>query len=271
MKISKPVNNTQIEFNKLCDLGRGPGGGPARTRVQELLHDSGKKLNALAKRDIDESLTEFSDRNPWHVCYAVGICWGHLAHYDLTFVEAAVNLLEDWNDDDLKVARSFHVERGPDPIEQSLAGGNTLFEVVTMPGQLPESLERYRRAQDRWLGRIISKDRPKYIGSWNATAMFMVALFSNPKLADEMIETVVMLPPGGPIYNALKILHGAHFLSRAPAGSALDDGDFESGAIYENNALFLDVLKGHSGWNLLDVHSGLYMLGTRFPASATWF
>ena len=44
---------------------------------------------------------------------------------------------------------------------------------------------------------------------------------------------------------------------------ALDDADFELGALYENKALLAEVRKGRSDWSLLDVHSGLYMLGTR--------
>jgi hypothetical protein len=146
-----------------------------------------------------------------------------------------------------------------------------MFATVTLPAALPSSLEQYRRAQDRWLGPIISPNRPRYIGSWNATAMFMVALFSNRTLADKMTEPTVMLPPGGPIFNALTLLHYGHILTRRPAGSELDDEAFEPGAIYENNALFAELHKGHLGWNFLDVHSGLYMLGTRLPESDKWF
>jgi hypothetical protein len=101
--------------------------------------------------------------------------------------------------------------------------------------------------------------------------MFMIALFANTSLAAQLLTPVVMLPPGGPIYNALSILHTAHVLSRPPAGSELDDEAFEPGAIYENNALFEELLRGHAGWNLLDVHSGLYMLGTRLAESNNWF
>jgi len=65
----------------------------------------------------------------------------------------------------------------------------------------------------------------------------------------------------------LALLHRVHFLPKKPAGSELDDEAFEPGAIFENNALFVDILKGVSGWSLVDVHSGLYMLGTRDPRS----
>jgi hypothetical protein len=79
--------------------------------------------------------------------------------------------------------------------------------------------------------------------------MFMIALFSDSVLAARLATPVVMLPPGGPIFNALSILYGAHLLSRPPAGSELDDEAFEPGAIYENNALFGEFHRGHVGWN----------------------
>lgn len=269
--LPEPVNETQRQFRKLCELGGGRGGGPARGKVQELLHESGMQLNAYGHQEATEHLAANADRNPWHVCFAVGLSWGHLAQLDLGFTSAAVRLLEHWNDDDLVIARSYHLERGPEPIEQSLSGGHVMFARVKLPDTLPDDLQRYRRAQDRWLSPILSPERPRYIGSWNATAMFMVALFSKPALAAGLLEPVVMLPPGGPIFNALTILHHTQVLARRPAGSALDDEAFEPGAIYENNGLFVDLLRGHSGWNLMDVHSGLYMLGTRLKQSNSWF
>jgi hypothetical protein len=101
--------------------------------------------------------------------------------------------------------------------------------------------------------------------------MFMIALFSDTVLAAQLTTPVVMLPPGGPIFNALSILNTAHLLSRPPAGSQLDDEAFEPGSIYENNALLEEIHRGYAGWNLLDVHSGLYMLGTRLADSDNWF
>ncbi|MBB4199725.1 hypothetical protein GGD83_003546 [Rhodoblastus sphagnicola] len=72
-EISKPINETQRQFNALCKLGGGMRGGPARTRVQSLLRDSGKSLNNIAYREIQKMLTDLPDRNPWHVCFAVGL------------------------------------------------------------------------------------------------------------------------------------------------------------------------------------------------------
>jgi len=268
--ISKPANKIQRQFNDLCELGGGLGGGPARGKVQELLHRGGEVLNAHAYDEISTQLHEFPDRNPWHVCFAVGLSWGHLAQLNSDFTKAATNLMLDWNDDDLKIARSFHSERGPEPIEHSLRGAFTLFQKVLLPDSLPNTLEQFGRAQERWLTPILSNDRPKYIGSWNSTAMFMVGLFANPELAATLSTPKIMLPPGGPIFNALITLHKARILAKPPSGSELDDAAFEPGAIYENNALFADIHKGHKGWGLLEVHSGLYLLGTNLPISDQW-
>ena len=98
--------------------------------------------------------------------------------------------------------------------------------------------------------------------------MFMTALFAQPALAATQKTQKPLLPPGGPIFNGLRMLHAAKVLSRAPAGSELDDAAFEPGAIYENNQLFVELLAWQDDWCLLDVHSGLYMLGTRDPRSA---
>jgi hypothetical protein len=235
--------------------------------VQQLLKKSGQALNEVAYKEVAEHLKDLAGTNPWHICFAIGLSWGHLAQFDVDFTRVATRLITSWNDDDLKVARQFHYERGPEPIEDSLRGGHTLFSKVKLPAALPDNLDRLKAAEDRWLSPILSRDRPRYIGSWNATAMFMMALFAQPGLAATMHQPRVMLPPGGPIYNALALLHRAHFLPMKPAGSELDDEAFEPGAIFENNALFVDILKGLAGWSLVDVHSGLYMLGTRDPRS----
>lgn len=100
--------------------------------------------------------------------------------------------------------------------------------------------------------------------------MFMVALFSKPALAATLTNREVMLPPGGPIFNGLKLLHKAKILKTPPSGNELDDEAFEPGSIYENNALMAELLQGRSGWSMIDVHSGLYMLGTRYPPSKAW-
>ena len=187
------------------------------------------------------------------------------------FVGAAVGVLDNWNAVDLNEAKKHHYERGPVPIEQSLIGGHVLFGKVKLPAALPANLKHIGRAQERWLSPILSKDRPKYIGSWNATAMFMVALFAQPALAKTMMEAEFMLPPGGPIYAALSLLHRAHILSKPPEGNELDDESFQPGSIYLNNSLMVDIRKGMADLSLVDLHSGLYMLGTRFPMSKNWF
>lgn len=269
--ISKPVNDTQRAFNELCEKGGGVKGGPARGKVLALLKELGQSLNKMATSEMTSHLAAFPAANPWHVCFAVGLSWGHLAQLDLAFTEAVCNVLSDWNTADLNTAKSFHLERGPTPIEQSLTGAHMLFGKVTLPKTLPDTLDKLGRAQERWLSPILNpKERPPYIGAWNATAMFMTALFGQPALAISQKSPPPMLPPGGPIFAGLKLLHNTGILSKSPAGSELDDASFEPGAIYENNGLFAELCAQLADWSLIDVHSGVYMLGTRHPHSGNW-
>lgn len=269
--ISKPVNDLQRQFNELCEKGGGVKGGPVRGKTLKLLKFYGQTLNQGASEEIQEHLAAFPDANPWHVCFALGLCWGHLAKVDLTFTEAAIGALEDINDDDLKTAGSFHLERGPEPIINSLRGGNALFQKVVLPSALPDTLDRMDRAQQRWLAPIVHPtDRPPYIGSWNATAMFMTALFSNPTLAATQMGPKPVLPPGGPIFTGLSILHDAGLVTTAPDTAGIDGNSFEPGVLYTNNALLQSLLAGCTGWSLTDVHSGVYLLGTRHHESDNW-
>lgn len=264
--IPDPKNEIQRRFNELFDRANRP----PKDDVLRLLRDGGQRLNQNGYRESAEHLAAFPDASPWHVCFAVGLAWGHLAKLDLALTRAAINLMKTWNSDDVAVARRFAMERGPDPIEQSLMGAHALFNKVVLPSSLPGTLDQLTAAQNRWLSPVLSKDRPRYIGSWNATAMFMIALFAQPALAATMRRPGPMLPPGGPIHAGLAILHRHRVLSKAPAGSDLDDQAFEPGAIYENNALFEELCRGLPDWSLIDVHSGVYMLGTRSPLSDQW-
>jgi hypothetical protein len=163
------------------------------------------------------------------------------------------------------------MERGPTPIAQSLAGAHNLFEKVVLPKALPNTLDGIARAEERWLSPVLNpKTRPPYIGAWNATAMFMVALFAQPGLAASHRKPPPALPPGGPIHAGLKYLHQAKILTAPPSSSELDDAAFEPGVIYADNGLFGELCAQRSDWSMIDVHNGLYMLGTRDPRSNAW-
>ena len=266
--IKNPIFETHHAFNALCEKGGGVGGGPARIKVLELLKKEGQALNKIATKEMTEHLGEFPSANPWYVCFAVGLSWGHLAQLELEFTEAVVDYLTNGGSSALKRAQKYPMERGPEPIMLSLIGAQFLFGKVTLPASLPSNLEQLGRAQERWLSQILNpSERPRYIGAWNATAMFMTALFAQPLLAATHIKGTPMLPPGGPILNGLTLLKQANLLSKPPSGSKLDDAAFEPGAIYENHALFEELRKPLEGWSLIDVHSGIYMLGTRVKPS----
>lgn len=265
MPIQKPVNDWQRRYNELCNLGGGRHGGPARTRVQQLLHDAGQELNEELETYVLDTLETFCDFNPWHVCFAIGVAWGHLAKTEDAFIEPATLLMSDWNDVLLGDARIHFLERGPDPLEQSLRGGHMLFSRGPMPDHIPNDLAALGRVEQRWLDRVIGPQRPPYIGSWNAVAMFMAAVFAHRSLWTELRDETVLLPPGGPIHIALRVLHNDHVTSEPPAGNELDDQAFEPGALYQNQEIMNYLWRGHDEWSVMDVHSGLYRLGTNRP------
>lgn len=266
----QPVNETQRQFAKLCALGGGVKGGLAKGKVLELLRWSGQKINIDAYEQTKQQFDACPNANPWHICFAVGLAWGHLAKLETAFTGHVASVLADWNDYDLSGACSYHLERGPEPIRRSLVGAYTLFQQVALPASLPASLSELGAAQNLWLTPILKPSRPPYIGSWNATAMFMAALFAQPSLAKSQKKPTPILPPGGPIFAGLKILHATHVVSKQPSGSSLDDADFESGVLVENNALLAELVDALPDWSLLDAHSGVYMLGTRDPRSDGW-
>ena len=269
--VATPINDVQREFNALCMKGGGVGGGPVRGKTLELLKSAGKRLNAGASEEIQAHLDAFPSANPWHICFAMGLCWGHLAQAHLDFTEAVVACLEDINDDDLKKAGEFCLERGREPVVNSIKGAHTLFNRVTLPATLPTSLKSLGRAQERWLSPILTPSiRPPYIGSWNATAMFMTALFANPTLAATQLDPTPILPPGGPIFAGLALLHQGGLLKTPPDRADIDGAGFEPGVLYSNNAFLADLLQGATGWSMTDVHSGVYLLGTRHPHSQSW-
>lgn len=267
--IPKPLNSAQTAFNALCEKGGGVRGGPARGKTLGMLREQGQHLNQGAYDEAAEYLAAFPEANPWHVSYALALAWGRFARLKLTYAEAVVNVLENWNDEDLATARTCYFEKGPIPIEESLRGGRHLFERTGMEGPLPSSLAGLKRSQDRWL-RYVVADRPGYIGGWNATAVFMVALFAQPELATTLIEPEVLLPIGGPILHGLQLMFEAGLTGRAPVGAEAEEAGPDLGHIAINNGLFAEIRQGLPDWSLLDVHSGLYLLGTRLPESKNW-
>ena len=269
--LPKPVNSVQQEFLALCEKGGGAKGGPPRPAVQELLRAAGRQLNSFAYNEVGHQFSTLTEKNPWHVCFAIGLAWGHLAKLDVGFTEAAANVLEHWNDSDLTVACSYHLERGQAPIRDSLGGARQLFHVATLPDTLPNDIDSLWNVQENWLAIINRPNRPKYIGTWNATAMFMVALFCQPQLAQSMNYNKILLPTSGPVFHALRLLNKINILPHPPFEHGVDEIGFDGGALFANNATMETLLAGLTDWSMIDLHSGLYMLGTRDPRSKQWF
>jgi hypothetical protein len=263
------INNTQTEFNELCLKGGGQHGGPTRKKTLELLRASGRSLNIEAYREIADALKQLPAANPWHVCYAVGLTWGRLARPDPAFFAAAVRSLETFDSDAVAVAAKFPMEKGPNAVRESLHGGWIAFSKVDLDGPLPVDMRGTIRAQAKWL-RVVLSEKPRFIGAWNGTALFMAALFANPALAATLVDPEVLLPIGGPISAGLNILHRTHLLAQPPEPKE-ESESLDFGQIQIINGQFAEIRQGLDDWSLIDVHSGLYMLGTRLPESKNWY
>lgn len=92
--------------------------------------------------------------------------------------------------------------------------------------------------------------------------MFMAAIFSKRSLWQSLLDSTVLLPPGGPVYRALVLLHQDGVVIKKPEGSELDES-FEPGALYVNQELMCKLLQlSPNQHSVVDIHSGLYLLGT---------
>ena len=267
--IAKPVNDLQREFNELCEAGGGPKGGPVRGKLTDALRRHGQELNGVAYQEMAKALAHVPEANPWHVCFAMGLCWGQIAQIDLTFFEAAASLLENWNDDDRKTVRQFYLVKGQDIIEHSLLGAYRLFEEANLKPELPTTLSGLERAQTRWL-RAFEKLNPPYIGPWNATALFMTALFAQPDLAATMKSAPPILPPGGPISAGLRLLFEAGAIKEPPNTSTDEEKFAGLSAAMLDNGLMADLLNGVPDASMIDMHTAIYLLGTRDVRSNSW-
>ncbi len=256
------VRQLQDDFNKLCERSNGR---PDKREVQKLLERAGKALNETGYEEAQATFAELTGHNPWHICFAMALVWGHLAHPRRDFVGAAVRYLDKKKDTDLAIALRAYNERGPDPIKRSLEAARTMFCLVDMPERLPETLRALGEAQQRWLTPLYGPNHPPYMGNWNATGMFKMALFQNPTLAGELRDNIVYLPPGGPFDAGLRRLRRHGLLKDSPPER--DEASFDWLAIAASNKLLMEIHGSWDGWSLLDAHSGVYMLGFKLPGS----
>jgi len=267
--IVTPVNEMQEVFNDLCLKGGGQGGGPARTRVQEIIRTYGQRLNTNAFDQMSEALDWVPDANPWHVAFAMGLCWGTIAKHSEGFFRAAVGALAHWNDTDRRKAATEHLEKGAELLEGSLRSGYRLFEATPGMNAFPDTLDGIGKRQDRWLRSVTELD-PAYIGPWNALALFMCALFAQPQLAKTMRDARPLLPPGGPITRGLSLLHQGRVIAAPPNTQDDDERAAAIGAAVEDNALMVELLRGLDDCSMVDMHTGIYLLGTRDARSRAW-
>jgi hypothetical protein len=173
--------------------------------------------------------------------------------------------LHEYNDADRIEAQKFQNSAS---LIGSLKGGYDLFSSIEdkLP-KLPTTLHLLIKAQDDWLKEIIRNTRNARsigIGNWNATAMFMVALLLQPDLATSQIEPRPLLPAVGPIDYGLELLARAKLVGKRSAKVGGRGSQFDLGFLQENNSRLADLLKkGGPGWSMMDVHDGVYLLGTK--------
>jgi hypothetical protein len=269
--ISSPLNECQRQFNELCKKGGGRNGGPARTKVQQLLRDEGKLLNGHAYDEVASALDVAARYNPWYIFFALGLCWGEMARYSDRYLLAAVGAIESWNDQDRGEATKHYTQKGHDLLEGSLRSASVVFEQIgSALITVPDSVQGYDKLQEKWFRRLHLLT-PPYVGPWNATALFMVALFAQPDLAKSMKTMRPILPSGGPISRALSLIHQVG-VTNHPAQTLQDDYGLGglAGATADNGTM-QELIIGLSDCSMVDMHSGLYMLGSRDPKSDMYF
>ena len=263
--ITTPINDCQTEYNELCRLGGGPRGGPVRQRVADLLRRAGHELNGWLQADTTAALQRLRDVNPWHLCYAIALVWGRFAKHESDFVDAAARLMSDWNDRLLTEALRHYRELGPDSLEGSLRSGYAAFAEAEglLPRAIPTDAAALRRVQEGWFGLLLSREhRFAYIGNWNGVALFMVALFAHNSLRGDRNLGGVILPSGGPIIQGLRVLYDDGVVAEAPAGHEAEES-LDPAQLFLLQGQMVALARDCRDADPLDMHSGLYQLGTR--------
>lgn len=267
MLIRKPINPTQHEYNELCRKGGGIKSGPARSRVLALLQASGAKINEGAHAELKSHLDAVGPGNPWYVFYALGLSWGHIAKHSEEFTAAAAAYLDHGAPSDLARAQEFYTERGREPIKNSLESGRILLQAATfIPVGVPSEIGQLADIQRKWNPLCFGPRKIPWIGKWNGTSMFLVALLSSPALWKMLKDGTVLLPSGGPISTGLELMHAAHLISARPDRLEPENNQDKLGSLSLDNGLMWELHKGLPSSNMVDIHSGLYELGTRSTA-----
>lgn len=262
--ISKPLNRIQRDWNALVHDASAENRKIGRSELHRLLITKSRPHTDFAINEMQSQLGELHKYNPWHVLYALGLAWGHFASLDIGFTSEAVEAIATGSPTATAAACKYHLERGPDGIERSLRGARQLFALVPPPATIPDNIRSLARLQQRFYGPSLrAETRPYGVGGWNATALILMALFARPDLADQLKSSDILMPPSGTISAALALLHRASLVSQRPLETLSEDA-FDAAATAANTVLMVEVVSGLTSGSIVEVHNGLWLLGTRF-------
>lgn len=78
------------------------------------------------------------------------------------------------------------------------------------------------------------------------------------------------LPISAPIREGLKVMRDFGLTARSPSSALVDWDAFEPAELYQDNDILEEVGRAGGVADLLELHSGLFLLGTEDRLSSRW-
>ena len=260
MPISNPGNNKwKQRYNELC----GTSGKPPRSHVVELLCEAGRWFNEdVLETEVQATFEEFNSSNPWHLSFVVGVAWGQYAKKKTSFYEPALKWLSGRDENALSQAKTENKRSEADALGQCLRSGFRIFETMNLPDTIPTSLDELQQLQLKWIDRVPKLGLPQ-IGDWNFSALFMVMLFDESSRWKQLMDTTILLPLGGPVGNFLHTLVADDVIDEGPWSKRAVEEKIDPGKLFLCQKVMEDLLGGREDRSLVDIHSGLYVMGAK--------
>lgn len=262
-------NMLQTEFATLVDRS-----GDNREILVEglapLLLDAGGDLNANGARQLQEYLTGIPFEDLHIGWFVAGIAWGRDAEDSREFVLSAVQAIKSSKPKDHKRAMRFALAGRHRRLENLLRAGRQIVLQERHPCPI-SAIEELNEYQQRLFKALQLLPDVQGIGNWNLGAMFFCAALSDPQWRVEMNKARPRLPMSAPIFHSMEQLYSLRVLSRQPNYNPWRPKDSSyPEALYSNNALLEELCQKLGTSRILDIHSGLYLLGTRNVDANSW-